>query len=263
MHVPNSWGRDSYYNAYVLFQVLDLEISNASLLAINKTLERQLKKQVAELRRYRRLSRSGRLPVMPKRRKFTKAVDPDDSEGYHIREDSEFEAPEEEEEEPSEEEEEEDSDTTGEDASDEKDKVSEDKRLNLDLTKHQELLDNSAKMNVSLKRCQFIADQLINEAKKALEYKIRPSDVHLGGRVLDQDAEETDIGTEAETEDDHDDQTETEDGEDFDEDDGDSEEDDEYLEEMEEILLPDTTGMGKPSTLYLPTPLVQTVDGYV
>lgn len=262
MYILNLWSVDAYCGTHAFSQVLDLEISNASLLAINKTLERQLKKQAAEIRRYRRLSRSGRLPVMPKRRKFSKAADPDDSEGYHIREDSEFEAPEDEEGEELSDEGEEDSDTTGE-ASDEKEKGPEDKRLTLDLTKHQELLDNSAKMNVSLKRCQFIADQLINEAKKALEYKIRPSDVHLGGRVLDQDAEETDIGTEAGTEDSHDDQTETEDGEDYDDDDdGDSEEDDD-LEEMEEIHLPDVTGMGKPSTLYLPTPLVQTVDGYV
>lgn len=204
---------------------------------------------------------------MPKRRNFSKAADPDDSEGYHVREESEREVPEvEREEDLSEEEEEEDSDTTGDGACDEKDKGAEEKRLTLDLTKHQELLDNSAKMNVSLKRCQFIADQLINEAKKALEYKIRPSDVHLGGRVLDHDGEETDIGTETDvgTEDDRDDQTETEDGEDYDDEDEGSEGDEEDdLEEMDEIHLPDLTGMGKSSTLYLPTPLVQTVDGYV
>lgn len=46
-------------------KVQDLEISNSSLLAINRTLEREMRKQNAELRRYRRLSRSGRLSVAP------------------------------------------------------------------------------------------------------------------------------------------------------------------------------------------------------
>ncbi|KAH0610337.1 uncharacterized protein H6S33_011864 [Morchella sextelata] len=252
-------------------QVLDLEISNASLLAINKTLERQLKKQTAELRRYRRLSRSGRIPALPPKKKKKRRgsnEDPEDSEGYHVKDgsdlDAEYEDGEDEEEE-EEEEEEEDSDTTGEDGSVGKENCADEKRLKLDLSKHQELLDNSAKMNASLKGCQSIVDQLIMEAKKALEYKIRASDVHLGGRILSYDAEETEteLETEAEegTDDGHDDdQTETEDGEDYDDDDLDSEED-EDLEEMEEVHLPDANGIGKP--IYLPTPLVQTVDGYV
>lgn len=48
-------------------KVLDLEISNSSLLAINRTLEREMRKQTAELRRFRRLSCSGRLSVAPSR----------------------------------------------------------------------------------------------------------------------------------------------------------------------------------------------------
>lgn len=44
-------------------KVLDLEITNSSLEAINRTLEREMRKQTAELRRYRRLSRSGRLSI--------------------------------------------------------------------------------------------------------------------------------------------------------------------------------------------------------
>lgn len=49
-------------------KVLDLEISNSSLLAINRTLEREMRKQNAELRRYRRLSRSGRISIAPSSR---------------------------------------------------------------------------------------------------------------------------------------------------------------------------------------------------
>ena len=58
------------------------------------------------------------------------------------------------------------------------------KRLQLDLTKHQELLIDSQKMNQSLKRCLGWTEELINEGRKALEYHVRVSDVELGGRVL-------------------------------------------------------------------------------
>ena len=44
-------------------KVLDLEISNSSLLAINRTLEHEMRKQNAELRRFRRLSRCGRVSM--------------------------------------------------------------------------------------------------------------------------------------------------------------------------------------------------------
>jgi hypothetical protein len=42
-------------------KVLDLEISNSSLLAINRQLEREVRRQKTEIRRFRRLSRAGRL----------------------------------------------------------------------------------------------------------------------------------------------------------------------------------------------------------
>jgi hypothetical protein len=57
-------------------------------------------------------------------------------------------------------------------------------RLQLDLTKHQQLLIDSQKMNQSLKRCLGWTEELINEGRKALEYHVRVSDVELGGRVL-------------------------------------------------------------------------------
>ena len=58
------------------------------------------------------------------------------------------------------------------------------KRLQLDLAKHQQLLVDSQKMNQSLKRCLGWTEELISEGKKALEYHVRVSDVELGGRVL-------------------------------------------------------------------------------
>jgi predicted nucleic acid-binding protein len=58
------------------------------------------------------------------------------------------------------------------------------KRLELDLSKHQQLLIDSQKLNESLKRCLGWTEELINEGKKALEYNVKASDIELGGRVL-------------------------------------------------------------------------------
>lgn len=58
------------------------------------------------------------------------------------------------------------------------------KRLQLDLSKHQQLLVDSQKINQSLKRCLGWTEELIREGKRALEYQVRVSDVSLGGRVL-------------------------------------------------------------------------------
>lgn len=182
-------------------KVQDLEITNASLEAINRTLERQLRKQTAELRRYRRLSRSGRLSLasvassrVPSGASTIQGGLPDLSE-------------------------EEDSDEEDEESIDEDDLSSsesrsmddsispdmrilarrkrDEKRLQLDLTKHQELLVDSQKINQSLKRCLDWTEVLIKEGKKALDYNVKVSDVELGGRVLapldeDEDEDEED-----------------------------------------------------------------------
>lgn len=57
-------------------------------------------------------------------------------------------------------------------------------RLQLDLSKHQQLLIDSQKLNQSLKRCLGWTESMISEGQKALEYNVRVSDVALGGRVL-------------------------------------------------------------------------------
>lgn len=173
-------------------KVQDLEITNASLEAINRTLERQLRKQTAELRRFRRLSRSGRLSLtsIPNSRVVSEALtDPP----------VDLSALDEEEDENSEEEEEEEEDgldsIAGSDLSmpgSPSDAISpamlrrkrDEIRLQLDLTKHQELLVDSQKMNQSIKRCLNWTEVLIKEGQKALDYTIRVSDVQFGGRVL-------------------------------------------------------------------------------
>ena len=62
--------------------------------------------------------------------------------------------------------------------------------LQLDLSKHRELLIDSQKLNQSLKRCLDWTEELISEGKKALEYQVSVSDVEVGGRVLTPDENE-------------------------------------------------------------------------
>lgn len=175
-------------NARVGRKIMDLEISNSSLLAINRTLEREMRKQNAELRRFRRLSRSGRLSMAPSRSVSSNLsihteVEEGESElsSHHSPEDlSEIS----------------DEDSMPEESSLGPDSIADDdgqhrnkdeKLFLVDLTKHQELLADSQKMNQSLKRCLGWTEELIKEGQKALEYNVHISDIQLGGRVLSPD----------------------------------------------------------------------------
>jgi len=71
--------------------------------------------------------------------------------------------------------------------SDERHWIKDEKRLQLDLAKHQELLLDSQKMNQSIKRCLALTEDLTIEGRKALDYRVYVSDVELGGRVLEPD----------------------------------------------------------------------------
>lgn len=179
-------------------KVLDLEISNSSLLAINRALEREMRKQTAELRRFRRLSRSGRLSMTPSRRSVSggglsmvSETDGYNNDGMPMSGRSSI--------------------MSNDDTSDLSDDVAssasegesmtssavadhderhlprDEKRFLLDLSNHQQLLIDSQKMNQSIKRCLGWTDNLISEGRKALEYNVRVSDIDIGGRVLDPD----------------------------------------------------------------------------
>jgi hypothetical protein len=182
-------------------RVQDLEIRNGSLEAINRTLERQLRKQTAELRRYQRLSRSGRLSMgsMGSRIPSGSKVDGEGlaQAGMDLNdlseEDSDIEGEGAESDELDDDLEEEDDLSSSEGSvvrspsatamRQEKERRDE-RRLQLDLSKHQQLLVDSQKINQSLKRCLGWTEELIKEGKRALEYQVRPGDVELGGRVL-------------------------------------------------------------------------------
>lgn len=181
-------------------KVLDLEISNSSLLAINRTLEREMRKQKAELRRYRRLTSSGRLSIAPTERSVSTSTG--FSKSYSIGSDIEEEGFEDDDvmtDLPSDEDGFDGTDSSsaslspGAQASrDARQGARDEKRLRLDLNKHQELLIDSQKLNQSLKRCLDWTEELILEGRKALVYQVRVSDIAVGGRVLHADEE---VGT--------------------------------------------------------------------
>lgn len=174
-------------------KVQDLEITNASLEAINRTLERQLRKQTIELRRYRRMSRAGHISLvsaassrvpssaLPDAAMDLSGVD-DENEATDDEEDDSLDSLDESDFSSNE-------SLSADPSSSPNGKLTarrkrDERRLQLDLSKHQELLVDSQKMNQSLKRCLDWTEVLIKEGHKALAYHVRVSDVELGGRVL-------------------------------------------------------------------------------
>jgi hypothetical protein len=186
-------------------KVQDLQITNASLEAINRTLERQLRKQTNELRRYKRLTRAGRLPsantAAPPRIPSTSTASeaPEgplndlclpDLSGEDSGTESEDESLDESELSES------DSGGSGQMSPsaiamrDAQHRKRDEKRLQVDLSKHQQLLVDSQKMNQSLKRCLGWTEELIREGKRALDYQIRVSEFDVDSRALPEDVEQ-------------------------------------------------------------------------
>ncbi|KAF2876918.1 hypothetical protein BDV95DRAFT_133743 [Massariosphaeria phaeospora] len=167
-------------------KVLDLEISNSSLLAINRSLEKEVKKQKAELRRFRRMSRAGRFSTDTSTSKLESFSAIGASELGDLSDMSE-------EDELAEDDPESSSESSFDETTmspttlakrDATHRSRDEKRLELDLSKHRGLLVDSQNMNQSLKRCLDWTEELIKDARKALAYQVRVSDVKLGGRVL-------------------------------------------------------------------------------
>ena len=181
-------------------KVLDLEISNSSLLAINRTLEREMRKQHAELRSYRRLSRSGRLSVAPSSRsasgrKSTLSNTDTDVNSDDLLSPSETE-----------------DDEHHKDGSSSKsstsassrpssplsraarDRFHDQKTTPLDLTAQRALLLESQRLNQSIKRCLGRTEFLISSGRRALEFTVHPPEIeNLGPKVLTPDEVEDDV----------------------------------------------------------------------
>ncbi|KAL1895684.1 hypothetical protein Sste5346_005155 [Sporothrix stenoceras] len=180
-------------------KVQDLEITNASLEAINRSLERQLRKQKNELRQFRRLSRSGRLSLAPSTapggsvgggsritssstvegpiQDMDQLLGEDDSflEEFDDEYGSDMEVSYNEDE---------DDDSSSSYSEGDTRRKRDERRLQLDLAQHRQLLVDSQKINQSIKRCMNWTEALIQEGQKALAFQVRVSEVQLGGRVL-------------------------------------------------------------------------------
>lgn len=180
-------------------KVLDLEISNSSLLAINQTLEREMRKQLAELRRFRRQSQFRRISDAQTLRSGSEKIgvlsEIDASSnrkrlvGHSLTPSSiEDEC----------DEDGDDKDSTSKLSFTSSNSLSDDgairtshaalqdsKRLHLDYSRHRALLIDAQKLNQSIERCLGCSEDLIVAGKKALDYRV---DVHelesLTGRVL-------------------------------------------------------------------------------
>lgn len=172
-------------------KVLDLEISNSSLLAINRSLEREMRKQTAELRRYRRLSRSGRMSIAPSRSesgrlsvlsKGDTSIDSDDllsasEEEYDLEDVLSNRSSTSPKSRPS---------SSGEHAA--RARFQDPARIQLDLDAHRALLLDGQKLNSSIKRCLSQSEALLSSGKRALDYQApTPEPENLGARVLTPD----------------------------------------------------------------------------
>ncbi|XHG08965.1 hypothetical protein AWENTII_012049 [Aspergillus wentii] len=177
---------DPHAHARTERKIMDLEISNSSLLAINRTLEREMRKQAAELRRFRRMSQAGRLSMPQSTHSVSGtalSVTSEMDEG--ISELSSAHSPEELSDFSDEDSTDEGAASPGSNADQEKrHEARDEKRFFIDLAKHQEVLADSQQINQSLKRCLGWTEDLIKEGKKALEYSVHVNDIELGGRVL-------------------------------------------------------------------------------
>ena len=171
-------------------KVLDLEISNSSLLAINRTLEKELRKQAGELRRFRRLSRAGRLSAMASSVRslsgqsalaLTDDLDDRKSEASHL---SEIDEPEDDEDVESSSDDGDGASIESRETREARHRARDERRLLLDLSKHHQMLVDSQKVSLSIRRCVTWTEELIAEGQKALAYNVRVSDVEIGGRVL-------------------------------------------------------------------------------
>lgn len=179
-------------------KVLDLEISNSSLLAINRTLEKELRKQNSELRRFRRLSRSGRLSLTPSNRIIShhsistlETLDElDHDTPSHETSDgdnsSSSSSSDEDDDQPSSEQ----NSSTMDSLDLARRRTRDEKKLLRDLARHRQLLIDSQKLTQSIQRCVNNTDEMIREGRGALAYQVGVGEVKIGGRVLRHDDDE-------------------------------------------------------------------------
>lgn len=164
-----------------------------------------MRKQNAELRRFRRLSRSGRLSIRTVSGQSKSSLGILAEDGEEEDEDAqallngldEIDLGESDDEASESDEDSNFSPTASESASNLssthalKQRKRDEKRLMLDLSKHRQLLIDSEKMNSSIRRCLAWSEEMIKDGQRALDHKVKVGDVLLGGRVLERDDDDS------------------------------------------------------------------------
>ncbi|KAL8967231.1 MAG: hypothetical protein Q9197_005539 [Variospora fuerteventurae] len=183
-------------------KVLDLEISNSSLLAINRTLEAEMRKQKAELRHLRRLRSSSHFApsIRSASSRFSMPSTNDDLSPTSSTDEDRV-----------------DDDRFSNLSSGTSDDTSfpdslsfsptlrnsfipvakgrRSRSFKIDLSAQRLLLLDGQKLNQALKRCLSRTDELISEGKEALEYRVNTGGTgFLGPRVLTPDDRDLEVG---------------------------------------------------------------------
>ncbi|KAK9469758.1 hypothetical protein V1512DRAFT_17157 [Lipomyces arxii] len=198
-------------SARVNRKILDLEISNTSLLEINRTLERQMRSQSRELRALKRWIQRNNISGDEFNTADMSVSDTEDSEGEGVKDDH-----------GSLNEEEDNTLHAVHEAS----KAS--KKWSMPMDKftitEEELLATSRAMNNSITKCIFMSDLMVKEAKTSLSYTVLEDELRVGGRVLSYDdatqiyMDDGEIGADEGNTDDGDDNSDDDDVEEEDED---------------------------------------------
>lgn len=168
----NSPWHEEAKNARSERRVLDLEISNSSLLAINTSLERQLRDQKSELKYLRRVSRTERSTRLSEattvsdcsdfseepRRRLDSSGNPrhcGSMDGESL-----------------------DANVLGAPAwlKHHQERAELRRMMNHDPSRHTDLLIEAQKINQSIRRCLCVVDQLIEDGNRTLDYRVRTCD---------------------------------------------------------------------------------------
>ncbi|KAA8910947.1 hypothetical protein TRICI_003958 [Trichomonascus ciferrii] len=154
-------------------KVMDLEISNTSLLAVNKFLEKKLHKQSVLLHEYEASSwsaGSNSSHITPFLDSEEEEDTEDESKENKIPLDSLL---------------------------DENELIDQDgiHAIQDRTNKHIEFVESYERMNRSLRKCLYLSQSLLEDATKSLEYSINPDEVKLGGRVVLNDDDSFDLSS--------------------------------------------------------------------
>lgn len=162
-------------------KIMDLEISNTSLLKVNKYLEKKLRSQSKHIQQAKLLQKRDKILMFPRLGELNSNEEPLDlfsSSASDAEEDDD-------------DDDEESSMTDDERVSpenqtrEEKELSEKTKLVEKKIQSHIEFLESSERVNKMIRNCIFISDALITQASQTLDYEVDPSEIKFGGQVAD------------------------------------------------------------------------------